>query len=200
MKNKASHKRKCEIQNGERNKLIQLFLQDSEHRRLYQTYLKQETKEAKEALDRAFRKYYAELRLIRTLSNNIKRHAIRYDQKRNQQNRRQLLILDQPANYEENVGATNLDLIKDSDAIPVEQTVIEKEGCLENKIENPALYHAIRSLTPRQRHILESSYLRGMTDTEIAKREGVSQQSISKTRKRTLSKLKEILMEWDEYE
>lgn len=182
------------------NALIQSFLKTPEHQRLYQTYMDEKTKEAEEALDRAFQKYYVEIRLIRILSNTLKRHAIRYDQKRKQQNQRLLLILDQPASCEADTTTTNLDLIKDSEAIPVEQAVIEKEDRLENKIENPALYHAIRSLTPRQRHVLESYYLKGMTDTEIATKEGVSQQSISKVRNNTLSKLKTYLLEWDKHE
>lgn len=179
----------------ENNSLIQSFLQNAEYHHLYQTYMELKTKEAKDALDHAFRKYYAELRLIRTLSNTLKRHAIRYDQKRNRQSERQLLILDQPVSYVTDSETTNLDLIQDTTAIAIDETVLEKEDSLENIIENPTLYDAIRSLTPRQVYILESYYLRGMTDTEIAKKDGVSQQSISKTRNKALSKLRKHLLE-----
>ncbi|MFS8581138.1 MAG: hypothetical protein LOD88_14090, partial [Novibacillus thermophilus] len=54
------------------NALIQSFLKIPEHQRLYQTYVDEQTKEAEEALDRAFQKYYVEIRLIRILSNTLK--------------------------------------------------------------------------------------------------------------------------------
>jgi len=199
--NEDSYKgRKRSIKENEDHPLIQSFLKTTEHQRLYEASIHHKTPEAEEALDHAFRKYYAELRLIRMLSNNLNRHAIRYDQKHNRQSEHQLLILDEPASYEAGNTTTNLDFIKDPRENPVDQTVIEKEESLENKIENPALYQAICSLTTRQRNILEYAYLRGMTDTEIANKEGVSQQSISKMRNKTLSKLKKDLMEWDKYE
>lgn len=199
--NDDSYKRgRQRIQEDESHPLVQSFLKTAEHQRLYQSSIHQETKETEEELDLAFRKYYAELRLIRMLSNNLNRHAIRYDQKRNRRNQRQLLILDEPASYETDTVTTNLDQVKDPWEIPVDQTVIEKEDGLENKIENPVLYHAINSLTARQRHILEHAYLQGMTDTEIAEVSGVSQQSVSKLRNKALSKLKKYLLEWNDNE
>ncbi|WP_174614853.1 sigma-70 family RNA polymerase sigma factor [Virgibacillus ihumii] len=177
------------------NSLLQSFISIHEHKRLLDQFVRLPNPKTKEAVDHAFQRHYAEIRLIGMLSNNLKRCAVRYDQRRSRDYRQQLLILDQPVVNDEGTVTTNVDLMKDPQTIPVDQEVIEKESHLENKIENPGLYHAIHSLTPRQKAILESAYLFEMTDTEIAKRDQVSQQSISKARKQALQKMKNQLLE-----
>ncbi|UOQ91576.1 sigma-70 family RNA polymerase sigma factor [Halobacillus shinanisalinarum] len=175
------------------NALVQSFLKNKQHQCLLEQFLQQATIEAAKELDTAFQEHYAEIRLTSLLSSNIRRYAIRFDQKKNRESQRHLLILDKPVRDDEDTVPTNLEMMKDNQALPIDQLVIERANDLENQIENPALYRAIRSLTPRQRYILESAYLLDMKDTEIAVNEGVSQQSITKTRKKALSKMKKQL-------
>lgn len=174
-----------------RNNLLQSFLETKEHWRLLDQSIRNPTFETKTALDKAFREHLSEIRLISQLSNNLRRYAIRYDQKVNKNRNRQLLILDQPVTEEE--GTSIMDLVTDDSSISITEQVVENEKQLEEKIEDPELYRAILSLTPRQKFVLEASYLFHLTDTEIAAREGVSQQSITKTRNKALGNLKKQL-------
>ncbi|WP_067727060.1 RNA polymerase sigma factor [Oceanobacillus damuensis] len=178
-----------------RNNLLQSFLQNKENWSLLEQSIRFSSPEAKKALDKAFREHLAEIRLISQLSNDLRRHAIRFDQKFKRDRKRQLLILDQPMEDEDNSNVSIMDLIYDQHALPVDQEAFANDYRLESNIGNPALYHAIRSITPRQKYILELSYLFNMSDTEIAAKEGVSQQSISKTRKTALSNVKRHLLE-----
>ncbi|WP_249870265.1 sigma-70 family RNA polymerase sigma factor [Oceanobacillus saliphilus] len=178
-----------------RNNLLQSFLHKKENWLLLEHSIRCSTADAKKDLDKAFQEHLAEIRLISQLSNELRRYAIRYDQKFKRDRKRQLLILDQPILDEDNSNTSMVDLIADQHALPLDQIAFENEKHLESNIENPALYHAIRSLTPRQKYILELSYLFNMTDTEIATKEGVSQQAISKTRKTALSNIKKQLLE-----
>jgi RNA polymerase sigma factor (sigma-70 family) len=99
-------------------------------------------------------------------------------------------MLDQPIDDETGRSTTLVNVIPDKQALPTDEAIYTKHQQLEYIIENAKLYHAVQSLTPKQKQILNASYLLNMTDTEIAAREGVSQQSISKTRKRALRNLK----------
>lgn len=64
---------------------------------------------------------------------------------------------------------------------------------LENQISDPSLYAAFINLTEREREILNFSIVQNMKDKEIANKLGVSQQSISKTKKVALKKLRESI-------
>ncbi|WP_087972536.1 sigma-70 family RNA polymerase sigma factor [Oceanobacillus rekensis] len=176
-----------------RNNLMRSFLLTKKNYFLLDQSIRYSTCDTKKALDKAFQDHLSEIRLISQLSNDLRRHAIRYDQKINLDRKRQLLILDQPIREDAMNITSNVDLIAD-DYTTIDEEALANNQHLESYIENPALYHAILSLTPRQKYILEASYLFNMTDTEIAAKEGVSQQSISKTRSKALSILKKKLI------
>ncbi|MGJ9457655.1 sigma-70 family RNA polymerase sigma factor [Oceanobacillus sp. CF4.6] len=177
-----------------RNNLMRSFLLTKKNCFLLDQSIRYSTSDSKKALDKAFQDHLAEIRLISQLSNDLRRYAIRYDQKFNLDRRRQLLILDQPIHIDTNNPASKVDLIADSQALSVDEEALENDNQLESNIGNPSLYQALHFLTPRQKYILEASYLFHMTDTEIAAKEGVSQQSISKTRNKALSNLKKQLL------
>ncbi|WP_244188571.1 sigma factor-like helix-turn-helix DNA-binding protein [Paenibacillus kribbensis] len=64
---------------------------------------------------------------------------------------------------------------------------------LENQISDPSLYAAFINLTKREREVLNLSIVRNMKDRVIANQLGVSQQSISKTKKGALKKFREAI-------
>ncbi len=171
------------------NNLMRTFLQKKENCYLLDQSIRCSTSDTNKALDQAFQEHVAELRLISQLSNELRRHAIRYDQKFNKYRKQQLLILDQPIKKED-INTSMVDVLTNDLTPPVDEAAIRNSQHLEYHIENLTLYYAILSLTPRQRYILNASYLFNMTDTEIAAKEGVSQQTISKTRNKALRKLK----------
>ena len=67
------------------------------------------------------------------------------------------------------------------------------EDIVEKKILSEHLQNAICSLSKNQRRRLVKYYFQGKTEEEIAKEEGVSQQSIHIGIERAIEKLKEIL-------
>jgi RNA polymerase sigma factor (sigma-70 family) len=172
------------------NKLMRSFLLNKENCFLLNQSIRYSTPETNKALDEAFRDHFNEIMLISQLSNELRRHAIRYDQKINAYKKRNLLILDQPIDDDTKSSNTLVNLIPDEETVSMDEAALKNFQDLEESILCSRLYHAFRSLTPRQKHILKVSYLFHMTDTEIAAREGVSQQSISKTRKRALRNLR----------
>lgn len=181
-----------------RNRLIKSFLLKKENYFLLNQSIRHPTPETNNALDKAFQDHFAEIRLISQLSNELRRHAIRYDKKVNLYRRSQLLILDQPIHDETENSISFKDVITDKHAIPVDEAALENNQDLQCYLENPTLFQAFSSLTSRQKQILNQAYLFKMSDTEIAAKEGVSQQSISKTRNRALRELrKQLLAEED---
>lgn len=60
---------------------------------------------------------------------------------------------------------------------------------MEEYIADKMIYSAILSLTTSQRDILTYAYLYKLTDTEIARTIGTSQQYVSKTRKVALQRI-----------
>lgn len=177
-----------------RNRLMQSFLLKKENYFLLNQSIRHPTPETNKALDKAFQDHVAEIRLISQLSNELRRHAIRYDKKVNLYRRNQLLILDQPIHDETQNSTSFKDVIPDKYATTVDEAVLENNQDLQYAIENPTLFQAFSSLTPRQKHILNQAYLFNLSDTEIAAKEGVSQQSISKTRNRALRELRKKLL------
>ncbi|AIQ53421.1 sigma-70 family RNA polymerase sigma factor [Paenibacillus sp. FSL R7-0331] len=61
---------------------------------------------------------------------------------------------------------------------------------LEDQISTPSLYAAFMALTKRERRILNLTMSQNLSDTDIALKLGVTQQSISKTKKNAITKLR----------
>lgn len=74
-----------------------------------------------------------------------------------------------------------------------EERLIAAEAYLERRDILRRLKRAVMSLTPLQRATLCKVYVRGMTQTKIAKEEGVTKQIVSKRLKRIYSRLKKFL-------
>ncbi|WP_339257844.1 sigma-70 family RNA polymerase sigma factor [Paenibacillus sp. FSL R5-0713] len=66
---------------------------------------------------------------------------------------------------------------------------------LENQISDPNLHKFFLTLSEREKEILNLTYAEEKKDIEISQQFGVSQQSISKTRKNALKKLRHFLMD-----
>jgi RNA polymerase sigma factor (sigma-70 family) len=64
---------------------------------------------------------------------------------------------------------------------------------LEDQISSQELYQALLSLTPKQKKVLQLTYVKQLLDKDIANRLGVSQQAVSQTRRTALKKLKKSL-------
>ncbi len=95
-----------------------------------------------------------------------------------------LLVLDSP-NYQ-NEELTMKDTLIDESQDPSDLHLED----LNELIVNDTIRKAIMNLSERQKEILSFSFIQNMKDKEIAKKLKVSQQSVSKTKKAALNKLR----------
>lgn len=72
-------------------------------------------------------------------------------------------------------------------------------GCLANQITNAIVYDAYLQLTEKQKKVLNLAFVQGLNDTRISEILNVSQQNISKTRKKALISMRIYLEERDIY-
>ncbi len=71
--------------------------------------------------------------------------------------------------------------------------VKDNENTDEIWLENIAINEAIKSLTPREKSIIDKRYYRGKTQMEIADEMGISQAQVSRLEKGALSRIKKYL-------
>lgn len=104
-------------------------------------------------------------------------NSINYDKKKRKDNERFRLILD---DAEE-------EMVQSEVSINIDYTEYLK---LEDQISDDELYYDFMKLTNREREILEYFVYHELNDTEISRILHVSQQSVSKTKKTALEKLR----------
>lgn len=120
-----------------------------------------------------------EKKFVSYISTLLHFNSINFDKKIRKHQDRFALIMDDVE--ESDLNHTNDELFKQ-----------ELYG-LENQISDPNLYKLFLKLSHREKEILNLSYGREERDIEIAQKLGVSQQSVSKTRKNALNKLRKFL-------
>ncbi|MEK4715931.1 sigma factor-like helix-turn-helix DNA-binding protein [Sporosarcina sp. FSL K6-5500] len=162
------------------NPLLKGFLKQEDNNQLYEEFLIKHTKEIKRILNKRFVMFYYKIRLISYFSKLIEFEAIKYDMKLREHNKRYNLILDKPTNSGNR--DTLVDLLKDGSS-----------GVTITKLEDFIEPAALKSLTDKQKNILYLIYIKELKDTEISKMLGVSQQSITKTKKTAIQKLRRVL-------
>lgn len=157
-----------------KNPLLRNFLKQQDNLKVYEAYLERNSAELKEILNQRFKKFYYKIRIISYFSKLIDFESINFDKKNRERNQKFNLILDKPSES----GDTLVEQIED-------QTIREN-----NKIEDIIPLTALKSLTNRQKLVLELWFYANLNDTEIGNLLGVSQQSISKTKQTALQKLR----------
>jgi RNA polymerase sigma factor (sigma-70 family) len=166
-------------------RLIRSFLQNETSALLFHHAVAEPTIQNKQRVEERFQTFYEEIRCISYLSGLIHYHAIAYDKRIRAQTVGCPLRLHAPIG-EEDAGIL-LDLIADPEGEYMYNDVFNS---LEELSEEKPLYYALRLLTPKERRILEWGYLYNFSDTEIAEKLGVSQQTVSRTRNKALDKLR----------
>ncbi|MEH6854502.1 sigma-70 family RNA polymerase sigma factor [Priestia megaterium] len=172
-----------------KNPLIQGFLKEEENYSLFKKYQLEPTQKNEQKLDNKFKKYYLKIRAISYFSKVIHFESKKFDNKHRTYNKRFLSILDKPAPESDN--GTLIDLLVDSSTNYCAEEVPSKN--LEDYIENPSLYLSIKKLSSKQKKILYLAYIKDLKDVEIARYLNVSQQYITRTRNKTLLKLRRDL-------
>ena len=167
------------IEELKENLLFQSFIQEEAHWRCFMEAYGSRDREALNRLNSLFHKYYTEIRFIAYVTKLIRYTAINFDRKRRVGHLRFPLTLDQP------VGASDsawIDLI--------ESPTCDGELAFEESIQQKSLYRAYSRLTSKQKEVLDLFYRFELSDTEIARAAGISQQAVSRRRKRALEKLR----------
>ncbi|HEX7057333.1 MAG TPA: sigma-70 family RNA polymerase sigma factor [Bacilli bacterium] len=169
------------LQNGVINK----FVARPEHARLLSRYLAQPDETTKRQLEEAFRCFYSELRFIRYLTSKVRYRAIDFHRKKRKYVSRMLYILDNTDS-----GLPEALLWADNSVkTPPEDKFATPEQFLD-ELENLALYNAFKMLTQKQKTITTLTFSMQLRDAEIAALLGITQQTVNKTKKRALRKLK----------
>lgn len=174
------------------NPVMKDFLKEEEHLRQFVQAICFPTNENKDRLNELFKQFYSEIRLIKYFSTILRNNSINYDKKQRKNKDRYPLILDQPVSYGDDDHMTLASLIP-SENTAIVYMLTENSSHLEEYIDHPQLYRALKQLTPNQKKIIELAYVQELKDTEIAKLLGVSQQSISKTHKKALNRIRDYL-------
>lgn len=180
------------------NPILKAFLANEEHLELYKQYSQAPQEHLKVKIDQHFLHFYAQVRAVSYFSKTIHFTALHYDKKRRLFEHRNVLFLDRPANEgNEGGGYSSIslkELIEDESASTMFGEKIEKK--LGDFIQNPAIYNAILTLNERQKQIFYLSFIKEMSDTEIARRLNVSQQAITKSKNNALKKVRRMIDGW----
>ncbi|CAM4438825.1 sigma-70 RNA polymerase sigma factor region 4 domain-containing protein [Paenibacillus tarimensis] len=151
--------------------------------------------ESRRELEQSFRRHFFRIRFMKYMVSTVKFAAI--DQQRSCRRRDavQPLLYDCPSTTEEGaplLGELFQNSRDPSSAAASEEAVTDPET-FHNSLTNEQLADAFASLTYKQKLVTTLCYALGYRDTEAAQMLGVSPQSISKTRRLALSKLRQAM-------
>jgi len=82
---------------------------------------------------------------------------------------------------------------EEEDALPLSERVGLLDTSLEDYLHRRALQEAIAGLEPRQRRIIWYRYFEDLSQTEVARLEGISQMQVSRLQRRALQQMYEFL-------
>lgn len=167
------------------NPIVKSFFGEEANFHLLKKAIEFPTKENKEKLDESFRKHFFTIRFTAYISSSMEYSTINFNKKLTMYQKRFPLIL-----AEREGGEIDITL-QDKEADEIEG-IVEKEmlrTSVEEYVTDKMIYSAILSLTSSQRAVLTYAYLYKLTDTEIARTIGTSQQYVSKTRKVALQRI-----------
>ncbi|WP_044899305.1 sigma-70 family RNA polymerase sigma factor [Brevibacillus thermoruber] len=166
------------IDNVQVNKLMRSFLKQPEIQKLYRKWVDHpDDKDTSNELNERFKKFYSEIRLIKYISSVIRYTAIEFDVRERKQYQ-----LHQPLEEEFSQKlCVNMDI------------AFDENDLLGEVIGDERVLRAVQTLTERERSILTLFYLQGNKEIEIANRFGITQQAVSKTKRRAIQKLQNHL-------
>lgn len=158
-----------------KKRLITLFLNQEDNHQLFNKYQLEENKSIQILLDKRFQIFYRKYRLISYIIKILHYESIHFDKN---------LRVDK-SRYQLQSHEFNIDNITTGKI----DEYCENSLSLKDHLSNEALSKEFSKLTTTQQKVLTLSFLSEFNDTEIASKLGVSQQSISKTKKTALKKL-----------
>lgn len=167
----------------ESDTLIEDFLHREENIKVLEDYMNNPNKRNKEVLDKQFKKHFYIIRCISYFIKMIHFESRHFDKKQRRRNEIYKLTLDK----ENDNGVHYIDLVVDFKGIEC----ITKN--LEEISEDPILHASINNLTEKQKRILYYIFVEEMKDIEVASVLGISQQAVTKAKRRALTKIRKGL-------
>lgn len=178
------------IEKHMKNPIIKSFLNIAENMDLLKEVINNPTSILTKKLDDTFREFYFRIRFTSYLSQAIYFNAINYDKKVKLFSDRNKSILDIPV--KDKKGRTVIELFCSMEWKDCQEDCIYSSN-IKDHLTNASLYKGIEQLTENQRQLLSLAYIFDLTDSEIATYFNVSQQAVSKSHKKILKKLREII-------
>jgi RNA polymerase sigma factor (sigma-70 family) len=172
------------------NPVIKSFLEIPENMGLLEEVINNPTNLSKKKLDDTFREFYFKIRFTNYLSTAIYFNAINYDKKVNLFLERNKTILDGQLNDGDSV--TLIDYLASKEWQEGQEVWIDSTNIADH-LTSYTLFNAIQLLTENQRQLLNLAYIYDLNDSEIAIYLNKSQQAVSRSHKKALKKLKEII-------
>ena len=166
------------------HKAVDSFISQPKHQILLKDFIRHPSSRKEDRLNEAFKAHYFDIRFTSYVSSSLYYHSVNFDKRTRKYNERHPLTLD---NQGDEGDGSLIDLVPDPspDIAP-----FTNYSTLAECLESEELLRAFKTLTDKQQNILDLAYLQELTDTEIAKILGVSQQAVSKTHRKALRTLK----------
>ena len=172
------------------NPIIKSFFEAPGNLDLLKEVISNPTDLLKKKLDDSFKEFYFKIRFTTYLSQAIYFNAINFDKKIKLFSERNLSILDKPLKGEKD--GTIIDLLSSTEW-KEGQEVGKISSDISDHLTNYSLFNGTQLLTENQRQLLSLAYVYGLNDSEIAIYLNKSQQAVSRSHKRALKKLREII-------
>lgn len=162
-------------------KIIEEFLSYPDNQKMLEEYQYTNSQEIKNKLDREFKRFYQNIRILSYVLKVLHFESKRFDQKERMHRRRNILSLDGDEKitviYHERFFTDFIGLSDD----------------IADHISSDKLFYSIRKLSERQKKILSLVFVKQMTDREIAHYFGISQQAVSKSRRNIIENIRKEL-------
>ena len=172
------------------NPVIKAFLDIPENMDLLVDVINNPTNLSKKNLDDKFREFYFKIRFTNYLSQAIYFNAINFDKKVNLFLDRNKSILDSHLKNGEEL--TLIDYLVSKEWQEGQEVCIDSSN-IGDHLTSYSLFTAIHELTENQRQLLSLAYIYGLNDSEIAIYLNKSQQAVSRSHRKALKKLKEMI-------
>ncbi|MFS0558711.1 sigma-70 family RNA polymerase sigma factor [Brevibacillus sp. 179-C9.3 HS] len=162
-------------------KLLDAFLAQVDNQQLYQRVLASpDDTQGIDELHRRFQEFYAELRLTKYISSIIHYTAIELAVRN-----RKLGNVCKPMDDMEKVADGVMSTVNDSDQ--------DDMGEWKDVLSDKRVLDAIHQLTEKEQKVITLLYLKNLRESGAANLLGISQQAVSKAKKRALEKLRDQL-------
>lgn len=165
------------------NVIIKSFLEKENNKDLFITSICFPKSSSKEKLDAEFKKFYFNIRFTSFISNTLYFNAINYDKRYKKFSNRHPLTVD--SSLVDGESSSFKDYIPDTKA-EIRIDLLSKSSKVEDYVINQDLYEALKTLSPKQKEIIDMIYVKELSSLEICKLLGKTQQAVSKLHRKAL--------------